>query len=468
MGEVARLGISGGRAVPIESLLDDAEHKNRVINFVVQLCEEYDRLKLIAPSLVMTRYSASVGPVKFSDVAAAIVDREPLDDLMARRLLGDAPLPLLMKLVELHRCVQWREPPADESGERATGHVLSPRPIVMVPLERWIWQELERYPSNDSALLTSESEWRVIRKAISFLDSVEHHTVRVIFDDIPWERLLQERRGAHGCSYLARMLSEIAECREGLVLHGPSVEHLVSCVWRADAFKGEILDEDMARADHLIRDLEIILQTLKTLGFSGLRSASSLEAMKLVRDMDVARGDAGSDPFGNGFGQSLITFVDKFSSCDELVVELCAISQIAREKGGLQVWVPGWSNGELRLSGFRPRRPHRLVCGGQDDVEGVPSSLKQDICITHAARDYRLLRVLAVGSLFLNNVPYKRASSRFLSLEGLQMAYACGANEFGFGAYDHSTAQSLQLHHLDDLPADMRLASHEPHDIPEQ
>ena len=72
--------------------------------------------------------------------------------------------------------------------------------------------------------------------------------------------------------------------------------------------------------------------------------------------------------------------------------------------------------------------------------------------------DYQLLRILAVGSLCLMNVPLIRASSRNFTVSTLHMAPYFGANDLGFGAFDEITADRLKLQPITQLEQVNRMA----------
>jgi len=73
------------------------------------------------------------------------------------------------------------------------------------------------------------------------------------------------------------------------------------------------------------------------------------------------------------------------------------------------------------------------------------SSMFEGIANKDAVIDVALLRLLAVGALCLRHIPVKRASSTFLSLDGLSMSRHFGANDLGYGAADESTELLLKL-----------------------
>src|SRR5690606_27921752 len=110
-----------------------------------------------------------------------------------------------------------------------------------------------------------------------------------------------------------------------------------------------------------------------------------------------------------GFPNCLVTDISQFRTAGQLALALYRINQLSGPQHAIDVWVPGTGSPTM----------------------GASSPVLQDM---------RILRALAVGSICLNNVPHKRASSRRLSLEAINLARHCGANDLGYGAIDAETS----------------------------
>lgn len=119
-----------------------------------------------------------------------------------------------------------------------------------------------------------------------------------------------------------------------------------------------------------------------------------------------------------GFNAGVETNLDVFRLPRHLALELVRLNKEAGQAGIVQVWSPGVAQ----------------VRGGKR--------------FSDAAADLRILRALAVGALALRNVPFVRASSLYLSNDGMKFSAGCGANDFGFGAVDRYTAANLHLENV--------------------
>lgn len=191
------------------------------------------------------------------------------------------------------------------------------------------------------------------------------------------------------------VLREISACRPGMTLVGPSVDDVVSWVLSA------------AANDSGLKKFENLLHKLREAGLGRLMPASMVDLLKTVHEA--------------GFPASLVTNVSEFSSPLELAKELLRVNEIAQEQP-IDVWVPGYH---------------------------VPRG--SSAMLSRSALNFQLLRVLAVGSLCLDAVPQRRASTRYFSVEALQFARFCGANDYGFGAVNELTARAMHLEKLDRL-----------------
>lgn len=104
-----------------------------------------------------------------------------------------------------------------------------------------------------------------------------------------------------------------------------------------------------------------------------------------------------------------------FASSQDLSHELFRIHEQSVEKG-VDLWIPMY---------------HVVGSKGR--------------CVPPAIKDFQLLKLLALGSITLMQVKYRRASTKFFSMSALSLARLCGANDLGFGAVDKSTAKTLKI-----------------------
>ncbi|MCB9030586.1 MAG: hypothetical protein H6619_06000 [Deltaproteobacteria bacterium] len=186
---------------------------------------------------------------------------------------------------------------------------------------------------------------------------------------------------------LGALFIKLSQCREGITLVGPSVESL------QNSEPGRLA----SRAHRLGQKL----LELRGYGFKRLRASSDEESLQICHEL--------------GFSTSLVTYADDYPVLRYLAQELIKINSLAKQSGVLEVWSPG-----LRY-------------------------LSNNDWVHRKILDYQLLRILAVSSLCLTNVPFIRASSRNFSLATLHLAPYFGANDLGFGAFDSITEQQLQL-----------------------
>lgn len=199
---------------------------------------------------------------------------------------------------------------------------------------------------------------------------------------------------------LFSVLREISSCRPGMTLVGPSVDDVVSWVISA------------AEHESGLKKFENLLHKLRDAGLGRLMPASMVDLLKTVHEA--------------GFPASLVTNISEFSNPLELAKELLRVNEIAQQQP-IDVWVPGY----------------------QVSRASSPT-------LSRAALNYQLLRVLAVGSLCLDAVPHRRASTRYFNVDALQFARFCGANDYGFGAVNELTARAMRLEKLDRLKKAVR------------
>jgi len=335
VGDLARIGIRGGKKTPVSGLHMAGSHGD---------IDEFSRD-------ILRRYD-------YEEIADKILSNTPLNFRDVFRLFADATFPIQLKLVELRGCKPTYK---------------SPSPVVLLPLGSWFRQ------FDDVSILSLAS---------NFLQNVQQDQFFVVFDEINYE-CLDGRFGE-----LAR---EILISRPGLSLIAPSAEDIISWIVRHDGMSSPAIQ---------IVKLVRLLGLLKKAGFSHLCPSSKPELVKLVHQA--------------GFPAHMITYIDQFDTMDGLAKELLDINELSGVCGMVDLWSPGLSSG--RAKG-----------------------------LSYAPVDVLLLCTLAVGTLCLDNVPARRASSSFFSLDALTLAPYCGANDFGLGAVDLGAAALFQVQPFDTL-----------------
>jgi len=288
----------------------------------------------------------------FLQVAEKILQHERLTILEITDLLREASLPLLMKLVEL-KCGEllYREPV----------------PVVVLPLPQWI---------KDSDELTA------YERSVEFLRDIEYPQLGVVVEDIDYSRLDSD---------FIDLVKDIVKSRPGLTLVGPRPESILG--WLSEG-------ASPGKKSVQFGDLVELTTSLKKAGFKRLRPTSRLELVELMH--------------GIGFPTGLTTYIDRFATAEELAYELFHIDEVSRNKGIIDLWIPGLSSRSTEL--------HLL-----------------------GTQDYKILRALAVGTLILEGITWRRAISRYLSFDAIRIARLFGANEFGVSAVDGFTANSFRL-----------------------
>ncbi|RIL10063.1 MAG: hypothetical protein DCC75_05190 [Proteobacteria bacterium] len=363
MGNVARHGIYGGQRVRAENILLSTPH-HRIEDIFRHMCAQYDG-----------------DDRRFSKIADRVAARQELPAPDTAFLLERAPLPLLMKLVEL----------ASLSAAAREKPIVKPLPMVLLPLSRWLEQS---------------NYYETLELARGFLRRLPYEKVEVALDNIDLTQL---------DGPLGPLLRDISKARDGLTLIGPSVEEIVASTCGTEAGQ----NSDFQQCGPIVQKLEKKLATLRQSGIKRLRSTSCLGALKLVHEA--------------GLWNTIVTRIDSYPTPMDLARELSTINRVAVQGSFVMVWTPGFRDTWQFTAGHSTAQQHN-----QPDQEPQ-------------FRDFQILRALAVGTLALTQVPYKRASSRYLSPAGVHFALACGANEFGFGAVDESTARSLKIQPYESL-----------------
>lgn len=224
-----------------------------------------------------------------------------------------------------------------------------------------------------------------LNDGLNGLRRIEHPVIEVLLQDIQLEDL-----GAG----LEERVSAVARSRSGLTIVGPTAEDILDWI------------HAHGRCSRVLHDLTLgeIVTRLRHAGIDRLRACRDVAALAAVSSV--------------GFRQSFCTALDTLATPRDIAEHLHAIDTFSRADGLLSVWFPGFSQ----------------TC--------------RTFPLTGAALDLLMLRMLALGTVCLPKVPRRRASSRYLSLEGFSVAHLCGANDFGFGALDDITRDVLQLKKL--------------------
>ena len=116
--------------------------------------------------------------------------------------------------------------------------------------------------------------------------------------------------------------------------------------------------------------------------------------------------------------QVISTNILQFATSQDLAKELFRIHELSVEEG-VDLWIPCYE----------------AIAG-------------KGRCVPPAIKDFQLLKLMALGSIALINVKYRRASTQYFSVAALSIARLCGANDLGFGAVDKPTAKVLQIGEL--------------------
>jgi len=253
---------------------------------------------------------------------------------------------------------------------KRTKESLSASPAVLLPLRNWM---------NFGVSISD-----ILEQATDFLCSIPHCNIQVAFDDTPLDELL---------SVEGEFYKQIANCRDGLILVGPSIEEI----------------ERSAHGDLIQKDeyIDRVLQRLCDLNFKRLRATYQTKYLHHTKRHNLTN--------------CLVTPVDQFNDEHSLSHELYRIRELSCNPGLIDCWSPGVLNSSSQT------------------------------WLEKSATDFHLLRILAIGSLVLEKVPLIRASSVHFSLDTIHLAAHLGANDLGFGAFDQLTQETLRLQPLGDL-----------------
>lgn len=254
---LARFGIINGRKVALGEIVDP-----------------------LRPSLLDDFSADALDRAGFLRIAEKIVSESELTESDLSSLLGEAGLPVLMKLISL---------------KRKSTFTPTVTPAVVLPLRLWL--------EFDSDLL------KVAGLAYQFLSEIPHANVSVSFDQIDLNRLTPN---------VISFFKAISHSRPGISMVGPRIEEIVSYLHRKSPAKNRDVSSDQLR---------LVLNRLKAAGFSRLMAFSSDQYLELASEA--------------GFSNSFVTDLDKFPSSAELASELVLIKQRASVKRWVDVWSPG-------------------------------------------------------------------------------------------------------------------------------
>lgn len=238
-----------------------------------------------------------------------------------------------------------------------------------------------------------------IEKLPKILSEISYSSCRVVFDRFDlelwtsefYEKFAQYRREFPHLSFV-----------------GPSVEEILECLKKKPdgSSRKDRLQSSGGGSSIFMMRLRAVLKRLKEVGFERLKTSSSSASVRVVSEA--------------GFPVGLRTVLDHFPTNIEFARELLRINRLSGGNQNVQLWLPE----VLDTGKYRSREP-----------------------IT----DMALLRALAVGTLALSQVPFRRASSKQFSADAFRFARFCGANDFGVGAIDATTAEALNFQSYESL-----------------
>lgn len=231
----------------------------------------------------------------------------------------------------------------------------------------------------------------VIDLAISSVVNDNFPFLQVAFDSIDLSRLDAD---------VGVVLNKLKAARSGLMFVGPKPEDLIAWVAR---------QQHKTDNSDYINALGQLFGQLFELGFR--RFQSTFSAIEELFDLSHQI----------GFLNTVVTDLNQFSKEKDLTLELFRLNNISGANGLIHVW----------------------TAGVRESFHG--SNLE--------SYKIRLLRSLALGVLILDNIRFKRASSRYFEAKDLEFAYSAGANDFGLGAINTQAAIQLKIGQFAELRA---------------
>lgn len=335
MGKVARLGIFGGMKIPLEGLPG-------------------------VESIELSPFARkNLGRYGLARIAERLLERVPLSTQDIESLFSNAPLPVLMKLVEYCRPVQVRDP----------------EPLLVLPVRDW----LKRHAPTD-----------IVELSVNKLRKIAYSRLNVVID-----------AGGHKEESVdSALLGDVAATCAG---------HNVTWL-RGDDFASLLLASRHAqdKASPENSNLEQIVGDLQARQIDPYQPGAQSALVQAYAQ--------------RGLPASVFTNLAAFKSSASLARELFRLHELSLDCA-IEIWVPSY---EIKIK------------------RQEPAHLK-------GARDYQLLRLMAVGALALPRIPYRNASTRYFSLDAIPLARLCGANDLGFGAVDELSAKVMRIQPLERL-----------------
>lgn len=292
MGALARLGIRNGKKVPLADL------------------PAVGRAQQLSPFV-----RACFGRYGFARVAERILDRHPLSSKDIEALLVRAPLPVLMKLVELKGVPE---------------NVRSPQPLLVLPLSTWVAESGAEDAREKADKMIAQFAAVQPRIVLDLLSASESH-----FAVMSVAGSLMQKNAQH-------------------VFVGPTVDELISWVLAMPS------RDPQGRLK--TPQLEEVLSEIKRLGLHRLRPCSVVEVAPTVQ--------------AAGFPLSILTNLLEFESSGDLARELFRVHELSLEQS-LEVWMPGFETRDPRPRAgaeraVREQQLLRLLAVGALTLSKVP------------------------------------------------------------------------------------------------
>lgn len=261
--------------------------------------------------------------------------------------------------------------------------VVLPRPLVLLPVDEWA---------------KSMSEATLKETATQLLRSQPFAELDVTFD---WRDLNNLER-------LIELSDELGRRRPGVRFVGPAVEDLIAWLEQGQGPKlPKITAKSRSRRapKQILQRLSEVLFALRRAGVYRLRFSADLSNLNRFEVLDRLE----------EAGLTAVIGTQISEQPDEIIEEMLTLRSFIDSGSSIGVWIPFVERG--------------LIVG----------SSKRGVT------EMRMLRAIAVGTIALKGVPVRRASSSYLSVEGLVMAKLFGANDLGYGAIDDTTMNTFGM-----------------------
>lgn len=265
----------------------------------------------------------------------------------------------------------------------ADSSVVLPRPLVLLPLDEW---------------RKTMSEVTLKDSATQLLRGLPFSELDVAFDWLDLANL----------ESLVGLADELSRRRPGVRFVGPAVEDIVHWLEGGQGPKLPKLGgkSRTSRAPRqLLQRLSEVLFAMRRAGFYRLRFASNLSNIHRIEALERLE----------EAGLTAVVGTAIRDKPEEVIDDMLTLRSLIDSGGAVGIWLPFVD-------------PSHLI--------GSPK---------RGITEMRLLRALAVGTISLRGVPVRRASSSYLSVEGLSMARVLGANDLGYGAVDDTTMHALGI-----------------------